>query len=418
MAIYTKPSDSSTARLTEAPIYGSSRIGVARLGSLYSSSTSHTAPTLGTVLPRITGARSYELTDHLGNVRATISDIAVKHGTEWDAELVTRTDYYPFGMIMDGRNEASGEHRYGYNGKENDNEVKGDGNSIDYGARILDPRVARWMSVDQLASAYPTQSAYCFVANTPLQAVDPDGRLIIFINGFHTGTAGREYWQRSRVVKSYTTYGWGIGTVRDDKTITERWDDNLMHRWNDYNAKYYDGSLGGALNTAITTAMNPQYIATSNLNPAVRGLAGLLQSRIDAADIFSKLEKDPNDPKKITETIKIIAHSMGVAYARGFVYGLAEYATKHGLDVSFEIEVDIASFQGSALPALTDIVDASFSMSGDEDWVANGKGSFNLLRLLSPSSVVPKAKEIPTKKGTGHGIWDYDVDEVAESKKP
>jgi len=44
MAIYTKPSDSSTARLTEALIYGSSRIGVARLGSLYSSSMSHTAP--------------------------------------------------------------------------------------------------------------------------------------------------------------------------------------------------------------------------------------------------------------------------------------------------------------------------------------------------------------------------------------
>ncbi|HRK05695.1 MAG TPA: RHS repeat-associated core domain-containing protein [Chlorobiota bacterium] len=175
MAIYTKPSDSTTARLTEAPIYGSSRIGVAQLGSLYSTSASDTIQNFGTVFPRITGARSYELTDHLGNVRATISDIAVKHGSDWDAELLTRTDYYPFGMIMDGRNEASGEHRYGYNGKENDNEVKGDGNQQDYGFRIYDPRVARFLSVDPLAPDYPSWSPYPFAMNRPIDGVDLDG---------------------------------------------------------------------------------------------------------------------------------------------------------------------------------------------------------------------------------------------------
>ncbi|HRK05698.1 MAG TPA: RHS repeat-associated core domain-containing protein [Chlorobiota bacterium] len=175
MAIYTKPSDSTTARLTEAPIYGSSRIGVAQLGSLYSTSASDTIQNFGTVFPRITGARSYELTDHLGNVRATISDIAVKHGSDWDAELLTRTDYYPFGMIMDGRNEASGEHRYGYNGKENDNEVKGDGNQQDYGARIYDPRVGRWLSVYPAADEAPTWSPYRAFFDSPTNVIDSDG---------------------------------------------------------------------------------------------------------------------------------------------------------------------------------------------------------------------------------------------------
>ncbi|MCU7549877.1 hypothetical protein OCK74_12165 [Chitinophagaceae bacterium LB-8] len=39
-------------------------------------------------------------------------------------------------------------YRYGFNGKENDNEVKGDGNSLDFGGRIYDPRLGRWHSTD------------------------------------------------------------------------------------------------------------------------------------------------------------------------------------------------------------------------------------------------------------------------------
>jgi hypothetical protein len=35
---------------------------------------------------------------------------------------------------------SSGSYRYGFNGKENDNEVKGAGNQQDYGMRIYDPR--------------------------------------------------------------------------------------------------------------------------------------------------------------------------------------------------------------------------------------------------------------------------------------
>ena len=41
-------------------------------------------------------------------------------------------------------------YRFGFNGKENDNEVKGAGNSVDFGARIYDSRLGRWMSVDSL----------------------------------------------------------------------------------------------------------------------------------------------------------------------------------------------------------------------------------------------------------------------------
>lgn len=75
-----------------------------------------------------------------------------------------------------------GDYRYGFNGKENDNEVKGDGNSVDFGARMYDSRLGRWFAIDPLASKYPSMSPYNFVGNSPLIAIDPDGKRIIVLN--------------------------------------------------------------------------------------------------------------------------------------------------------------------------------------------------------------------------------------------
>jgi RHS repeat-associated protein len=70
---------------------------------------------------------------------------------------------------------ASGGYRYGFNGKENDNEVKGEGNQQDYGMRIYDPRLGRFLSVDPLEEEYPELTPYQFASNTPVQAADLDG---------------------------------------------------------------------------------------------------------------------------------------------------------------------------------------------------------------------------------------------------
>ena len=66
-------------------------------------------------------------------------------------------------------------YRFGFNGKENDNEVKGTGNSVDFGARIYDSRLGRWLSVDPLQVKYPDKSPYNFCSNNPIIFVDPDG---------------------------------------------------------------------------------------------------------------------------------------------------------------------------------------------------------------------------------------------------
>jgi RHS repeat-associated protein len=79
-------------------------------------------------------------------------------------------------MLEPGRSYSVGnQYRYGFNGKENDNDVKGEGNQQDYGKRIYDPRLGRFLSVDPLIREYPHYTPYSFAGNTPIQAVDLDG---------------------------------------------------------------------------------------------------------------------------------------------------------------------------------------------------------------------------------------------------
>ena len=71
------------------------------------------------------GLKAYELTNHLGNVLATVSDDVTFQllGPAYIPEVISASDYYPFGQSMTGRTYlASGgvQYRYGFNGKEAD----------------------------------------------------------------------------------------------------------------------------------------------------------------------------------------------------------------------------------------------------------------------------------------------------------
>jgi len=65
--------------------------------------------------------------------------------------------------------------RFGFNGKEMDNEVLGGGNTYDYGFRIYNPRLGKFLSVDPLTKMYPSWTSYHFAQNRPIKAIDLDG---------------------------------------------------------------------------------------------------------------------------------------------------------------------------------------------------------------------------------------------------
>src|SRR5690554_3863879 len=84
-----------------------------------------------------------------------------------------------------------GGYRYGFNNKEIDNEWQGQGNSYDYGFRIYNPRIGKFLSMDPLFRSYPFYSPYQFAGNMPIAAVDLDGLEIYFAaNGNYIGKWG------------------------------------------------------------------------------------------------------------------------------------------------------------------------------------------------------------------------------------
>jgi RHS repeat-associated protein len=88
--------------------------------------------------------------------------------------------YEPFGSLLPGRNYSSGAYRFGFNGAEKDDEVHGiTGTSYDFGARMYDNRVARFLSLDPEGSKTPFQSAYLFAGNTPIAGIDLDGKVLV-----------------------------------------------------------------------------------------------------------------------------------------------------------------------------------------------------------------------------------------------
>ena len=94
-------------------------------------------------------------------------------------------DYSTFGSPMPGRTFNSGSYRYQFNGKEQDPEISGNGNSYDYGFRIYNPRIGKFLSVDPLFQSYPWLSTYQFAQNDPIRNIDIDGL---------EGGSAIEYW--------------------------------------------------------------------------------------------------------------------------------------------------------------------------------------------------------------------------------
>jgi len=95
-------------------------------------------------------------------------------------------------MLLNNRHGSvdSDAYRYGFNGKEKDDEVKGSGAQYDYGFRIYDPRLGKFLSTDPLFKGFPFYTPYQFAGNKPIWAIDLDGleeRKVTKIRILHNG---------------------------------------------------------------------------------------------------------------------------------------------------------------------------------------------------------------------------------------
>ncbi len=260
--------------------------------------------------------------DSLGNVRAVVYFWAVL-GVPVVNSL---SDYMPFGSQIQSRTFNPDLMKRGFNGKENDIEIKGQGNSQDFGARLYDNRLGRWFKPDRYEALYESLSPYNFVANTPIQATDADGNLIVFVNGYHSfpasGPGGAGYW--SKEVKTRAK--------------------NALH---DQDAYFVDGEgygLGSGSGRRLSGELDDK-----NVNEIIR----LYQE---------ELKKDPN------ATIKFVTHSQGAQYAEG----LAKALKKRGFKIEIAIHLQPSNSGDCAYDETA--IEQRIGVYTEGDWVANKTG--------------------------------------------
>ena len=162
LATYTEKS--GDLRLSEQHLYGAKRLGMRSSNLLVATTNSHNGNQ-----EDYSAEKRYELTNHLGNVLAVVSDQKKEDGT---AQILSLTDYYPYGMEMDGRKyEKDGGYRYGFNGQEKTPELDESHTTALYWE--YDGRLGRRWNMDPILK--PMISPYCTFNNNPINRIDPNG---------------------------------------------------------------------------------------------------------------------------------------------------------------------------------------------------------------------------------------------------
>lgn len=345
----------------------------------------------------------YFLKDQLGNTRMTITDdnAAAK-------PVVDATSYYPFGLTMARISSKAAlglENKYKYNGKELQHEEFSDGSGLewyDYGARMYDAQMGRWHRTDNKAELYQNITPYAYAANQPTNAIDPDGNLIIFINGMHTGDGGKpDYWRRTVIQQTLISSrliginSFGIPSyVNKYKTTVrqENFDLSVMDRFDDHKTisndlQYIDGALGGKKGFPL------------NMIEGFREGMGHAYGEAHVEEIINSLKHTGG---VISETLKIVTHSMGAAYGKGFVQAIIEWAKANpekakGLNIAV---YDFASFQQNEMEAVQGATTYQFDNSGD---MVVGYGLLGGSMFHKQKGVEGRDKE----SGGSHSIFDF-----------
>ncbi len=195
---------------------------------------------------------------------------------------------------------------------------------------------SRWLSPDPKAELFFNWSPYNYVLNTPVNAIDPSGRLVIFVNGFtplksEQGTSA--YWRSGQV----QVFPEGCNNCYMARIS---FDETAMNHFDDHKAKYLDGSLGGVSG-----------FLKGSTSAATRSGEGYEKGQEEAAAVIIGLQRSGG---VITESIKVFTHSMGAAYAKGYIKALKEFAEKYpqlanGLKIS---EFDFDPYQAGDLSVI------------------------------------------------------------------
>ena len=216
--------------------------------------------------------------DHLGSS---------SYITNLDGEVVQHIEYVPFGEVFIEERNSIWNTPYLFNAKEFDEET----GLYYYGARYYDSRLSLWISTDALQEKYPQHTSYLYVGSNPVNAIDPDGHKIVFINGKIGGgspKAGAPYWN-----------GYNSRFVRSAKSF-----------FNDNKVVFTDADYG--------------YLSTAK----GREKSGYEYAKAHYEEWTSDMNPD--------EVFNLVSHSMGGAFSKG----IEKYLKEMGRKVEYNVMIN------------------------------------------------------------------------------
>jgi hypothetical protein len=182
------------------------------------------------------------------------------------------------------------------------------------------------LSCDPIGAKYPDLSPYNFVANQPIRAIDPDGKRILFVNGYNSSgilgdiisskASGKGYWNAG----DYASFEYQAQSFFNDFSGNSQWI-NGSSKW------------GGDQSGSDRYELGRKY-AKENYKTLIEGM-------------------------KEGEVFEIVAHSEGSAYGAG----IASYLMEQGKTV--KTIVNLSADEGDEYTSPKGPITYDLSFKGD-----------------------------------------------------
>jgi RHS repeat-associated protein len=258
------------------------------LGVVYKGVSQGNAGLITSTAGRITTPLKYHFhSDHLGS-SSLITDAT--------GGIVQHLEYIPFGEVFIDERAATSTWStpYKFNAKELDEET----GLYYYGARYYDPRTSVWISVDPLSEKYPNVSSYVYCLNNPVKIIDPDGKDIIFVNGYRL--FGSSNVSQNKLKDTY----WNI--------VNKGFTNEVERYFNDHTTHFITGDHAYGSKAVDRIAEGK----TIGIN------------MVKSGEI--KVSKD-------NSIMTLVMHSQGNAEGVGVAIGIIDQAKRQGVDVKVNL---------------------------------------------------------------------------------
>ena len=167
-------------------------------------------------------------------------------------------------------------------------------NLYNYGRRFYNSQIGRWLEVDSIADNYVDYSGYNYVMNNPINAIDPDGKFVFFVNGYMSARKYKELKKKN----------------------VSRWESKFIVKMREHLGRH---------ESYWTPLIKHGFFSSAKR----RQKKGFAWAKKNFEETLSHMKKN--------ETIKIVAHSMGGSFAAG----MKEFYESQGINVEVMVMINI-----------------------------------------------------------------------------